>query len=318
MKYEMQTKPKYGAKSSYRWYILILVVIALLAAVGIGLYLQYGSFQEKDPPQTMSESFYFTADLLKEGEETILHSSFQSEPYALYGGETHSVSVTLQNYYDETRVNAEDTEYEVMLENISDNAYEDYSVHGQGENYSAIDAWTGTGVIRASFNTQNQAQQEKERIYVTFQAGYADGTKMKLSIISKKTNERKLEINFILYTANLTKAYRIEDSRGANILRLIIMSDVEGWVPTLKWDPAFVNPDLTNTLLLDRTDDNIAIADLEADGAITLNRPLKKGESVSIIFFKQAPHADYSTTMDQTAKGKEATEENILYVMSDH
>lgn len=280
---------------------LLLAVCCLLA----GIFARYVYQTVSGMSQVTADNFYFTANLL--GDTTMVPEEGEAqESYAftekstegiwyLYGANTHSVKIRLQNYFDELRVTEKDIAYtgEVSV----------YGADGTEITKTSGGAFPGLeqggqifseGTLQASGNGSKVQEEILLSIPSYTDWNYADGTVVTAKIASTSPYRKTLTLKFVLYAADTTLKYKVIDSAGSPYAELILMTNAEGTVqPYLEWADA-LSIDNTNPLTFTYTDGVFTQQSGMAGRNMQVSEALSTGRSESIYFFKKDTSKNYS------------------------
>lgn len=281
----------------------IVGVLVLVFCVCFGVFAKYMQNNKYDNT-VLAEDFYFTVDLL--GDTNTVQSLERTVD--LYGGGEHELSFTVQNFFDEKRVNGTAIEYTVKIDT-------------ENSTYSGA----SLGAYDASYTLAAGPDEASKEFVLTIPAGYKEGDRVIVTVASSAPYEKTMTLTFLLHRFTADVSYRVIDQAGSSTASLIIMTnvEVEKGKLFLDWSGAQTRGGVfqaeENILQIDTT--NLYILD-EIDGVLqfetnkipeggylktaTVTRSLKPGESILIYFFKIDPQADYSkdTTAATYADGK--------------
>lgn len=276
----------------------ILAIFLIATCTFVSLYAKYLKTKESNLG-IQSDKFYFTLELLGDTNE----EADLSKEYTLYGGDSKLIPFTIQNYFDELRINQTDITYNVSVT--------------EGSEYASVDL-----VTEQSFN--GGIQQEKECI-LTINDGYAHNTKVVVEVTSTAPYVKTMKLIFILSTFESNLHVFINDSVGSLYLELIIDSNVDVVAKNISIDYSSINAttdellaDVTNSYLLD--EGNTLVTNALPAGAtyltsLTITKPINTGEAISIIMFKNNPSNDYSSINIELLTSVDALSNNVYTIV---
>lgn len=286
-KYE-STAHKNGKKAMP---LLFLVAgIALLCLIS-GIAAKY--IQKTDDPgnQVGAKDFYFTVDLFAaEGEED--ENRIVEKRVDLFGAGQRELYFTVQNFFDELRVNSDEIEYTVS--------------------YTTSDGLTAT-VHEPNASLQSGPYKltggtASERTFVITATGDIpdEGAEVVVTIQSTAPYNKTMVLTVGLNPQEYDVLYRLEDEPATNSAKLIIMAGKRIQAGELLLDWSAINAS-GNVLQIDSTN-GIFLPDTTGGYAKTATntKEIEEGASIAIYFFKLDPSINYmiGDTVAQLSGGK--------------
>jgi len=246
-------------------------------------YLANSGYQDN---QVVPKTFYFTVDMLGDtvpGSQE--HPSTQE--FNIYGGGAKTLTFNVQNYFDDTRINAEEITYTASISNES--TFND----GLSLKY---------GGNAATEQTMAGGEKTSHEYTLDFPGGYKDEDRVIVTVASSMPYKKTLTLVFKLHDHKAPVSYRVEDRVGSNYATLYLMfnEDVDKGNMEVVWsslaEEIFV--DTTSEYILDDnltlTTNNPATQGGTLETA-TITKDMKTESSILIYFFKADPSKDYST-----------------------
>ncbi len=278
------------------WLPLFGVGILVVCALFTGVFAKYAYQHDSTPGQITADNFYFTTDLtgdtvmVLQGDTDTYNFGQESTTgrWQLYGGVQHTLTIKVQNYYDDLRVTGADITYTATV----------------STNSAATTGADGLTVSSAS-GTLTGDDKHDDALTLTIPAhnswAYNDGDTVTLTVTSTAPYEKTFTLIFTLHTVNDVLSYRVLDTVGSPYAELIIMSNVmdengntKSVTPHLKW-PETLDIDNTNNLTFTEKNGDMFVQQDGMEGRdMLLSQPFATGRSESIVFFKTDTSANYS------------------------
>lgn len=291
--------------------LIPFVCLALIAVTIIGVTVaRYGITRTSAPGQVTSNNFYFTADLLGDT-KMIPTEAYTSDHYyfgedstegtwQLYGGSKHIITILVQNYYDELRVEEMEITYTTKV-SVKDKNGNEISFSESSTRPTLTNSNTGqNGYVMTGNHQVTDTLQLTIPSYTEW--NYQEGTIISVEITSSKPYEKTLKLNFQIFATDVTLQYRVIDTEGSPYAQLVIMTNVESGSgtasvqPYIKW-PESLSIDNTNKLTFTRVEDGSFV---QQDGIeernMQISESLPTGRSEAIYFFKENTQKNYSVT----------------------
>lgn len=198
--------------------IAVIVCLVLVAAAPAGLhtYSRYVQQKKLAGATAVPKEFYFTGDVLKEGE---------GSAYTIYDW-TAGIPVTINNFADAMRVSGMEIQYTVTCDKGT------CSIDGGDKLDKATGILEG-GAAKSGNITIWPAQGEKS---------------VTVTVTSISPYKKKLTAEFLLQDS-FDLLYTIEDSQGEAATELIIKGGRTKQTLTVTWDALKFSPDNTNAVI---------------------------------------------------------------------
>lgn len=281
-----------GKKVIIRRIALIALLCVFITSLSLltGVFAKYMKELRSVNNQIRANDFYFTIDILGDTNEY----TQLSRDINLYGTDSKTVFFTVQNYFDDLRINDEAIKYTVAA-SCDNDAYTAYSLTG-----------AASGTLPASAQTN-------EVYTLSIPAGYAstDGTPTTVTVTVKSSSPytKTMKLNFILNSSEADVTYRVEDNAGDAYATLIVMAGkaVNANAVTVDWSAvnATANVLQVDSVSKNILDSNVTLTTNDTTSYLksaTITKALAKQESVKIVFFKTDPTKNYSTNGDISAQ----------------
>jgi hypothetical protein len=282
--------------------LALAVAVCALLVIGVVAAKSILNLSSEAGAMTSTE-FYFTANVLEDTQMVADENGQYSLPedasgtWNLYGGGEHTLTITLQNYYDDLRITQGEIDYTVSLVASSDGA--SFSVDGNGgADLSTSDGTSNPDIAtRYSLGSVNSVAQATQKLSLKIDALPDDVTEpktVKVMVKSSAPYEKTLQLTFNVYPAGSGVTYEVVDSANSLYAELIIRNNTTQEVQsTLKWSDA-LSIDNTNELTFTGEKGTFNQQPDINDRSMKLSRTLNPKESVSIYFFK-SDNTNYTT-----------------------
>lgn len=272
--------------------LLFLVAgIALLCLIS-GIAAKY--IQKTDDPgnQVGAKDFYFTVDLFA-AEAEADENRIVEKRVDLYGSGQRELNFTVQNFFDELRINGDAISYTIRYETTGGVAAQ--------LTKDSVAVTSGTTYTMAA----GSSVEHTFKIAATT-ADIPEGSAMVVTVESTAPYNKTMVLTVALNPQQYDVLYRLEDEPNTNSAKLVIMAGKTIAVNELVLDWSAINAG-GNVLQIDST--NGAFLPNMTGGyakTATNTKEIAEGASIAIYFFKADPSKNYTipNTIAPLSEGK--------------
>ncbi len=277
--------------------ILSLLAVAVLVAVLSVVHAKYIFDKINRENQIKAENFYFTVDLLGHAEDISLGNTEETTKTIDVFGQS-AMSFSVQNYFDELRINSTDVKYTVSMQTDIEGA----------------ELSCGGAVADSFTKTLSGGSKASEAFTLALPNDYEHLAEAEITVKAEKDSsgvgyEKTMTLKFVMHKYAYELLYRIDDEgNDSEYVSLVVMSNIDVQKDSIIIDWQTVNS-TGNRLQVDSTSSYIltdGVLSGKNDPAIqggflkevVITEDISAMQSFSLVFYKSPK--GFSCTGDES------------------